>query len=131
MPPEQILILSYITFVWMVILHTFEEISGGIMEMQLGHIKLTKNRYLLAASVLSTINLGTLALLVLALPVGYYLGLFTSAIIGVFQAIVHSIGYLRENEKARGIGVGFYSSIPLAIVGLIVFIQIIRMVTLQ
>jgi hypothetical protein len=128
MPPNQILILSYIAFVWMVTLHTFEEISCGIMVLQLGHIKMTRNRYLVAASVISTVNLGTLAMLVLGVPVGYYIGLFTSAIIGVFQAIVHSIGYLQENRKARGLGVGFYSSIPLAIVGLIVFIQIIRII---
>ena len=128
MPTNQILILSYIAFIWMVVLHTLEEISCGIMESQLGHIKMTRNRYLLAASAISTVNLGTLALLVLGVPTGYYIGLFTSAIIGVFQAIVHGIGYLRENKKARGIGAGFYSSIPLAIVGLIVFIQIIRII---
>jgi hypothetical protein len=112
----------------MVILHTFEEIASGVMELQLGHIKLTKNRYLLAASVLSTINLSTLALLTLDIRIGYYIGLFTSAIIGVFQAVVHSIGYLNENKKARGMGAGFYTSIPLAIAGLIVFIQIMRII---
>jgi hypothetical protein len=113
----------------MVILHTFEEIASGVMELQLVHIKLTKNRYLFAASVLSTINTGTLALLVLDISIGYYIGLITSAIIGVFQAVVHSVGYLKENKKASGLGVGFYSSIPLAIVGLIVFIQIIQIIS--
>jgi len=126
MPTNQILIFSYIVFIWMVVLHTFEEISCDIMELQLGHIKMTKNRYLFAASAISTVNLGTLVLLVLGVPSGYYIGLFTSAIIGVSQAIVHGIGYLRENKNARGMGAGFYSSIPLAIVGLIVFIQIVR-----
>jgi len=126
MPSNQLLILSYIVFIWMVVLHTFEEISCGIMELQLGPIKMTKNRYLLAASAISTINLGTLVLLVLGVPTGYYFGLFTSAIIGVSQAIVHGIGYLRENKNARGMGAGFYSSIPLAIIGLIIFIQIVR-----
>ena len=128
MPPNQILILLYIAFIWAVILHTLEEISCGIMELQLAHIKMTRNRYLVAASAISTVNLGTLAMLVLGLPMGYYMGLFTSATIGVFQAIVHSIGYLRENRKARGLGAGFYSSIPLAIIGLIVFVQIIRII---
>jgi hypothetical protein len=128
MPPNQVLVLSYIAFVWMVILHTFEEVSCGIMELQLAHIKMTRNRYLVAASAISTVNLATFAMLVLGLPVGYYVGLLTSATIGVFQAIVHSIGYLRENRKARGLGAGFYSSIPLAIAGLIVFVQIARII---
>ncbi|MCJ7703119.1 MAG: hypothetical protein MUO62_16175 [Anaerolineales bacterium] len=129
MPANIILILSYIAFIWLVVLHTFDEIACGIMEMQVGHIQMTKNRYLLAASAISMVNLGTLALLVLGLPAGYYLGLFTTAILGVFQALVHSIGYLRENKNARGIGAGFYSSIPLAIVGLIVFIQLIQRIS--
>ena len=129
MSPHTTLILSYILFIWLVVLHTFEEISCDIMEVELGHIKLTQNRYLLGASAISTINLGTLALLFLGLPAGYYLGLFTTAIIGMFQALVHGIGYLREGKKSRGMGAGFFSSIPLAIVGLIVFIQLIRAIS--
>jgi hypothetical protein len=129
MPSNAAIILSYIVFIWLVVLHTFEEISCGIMEMQMGHIKMTRGRYLLAASAISTVNLGTLALLVLDLTPGYYLGLFTSAIIGVFQAVVHSIGYLREGRNARGIGAGFYSSVPLAIAGLVVFMQLVRAIT--
>jgi len=128
MPSNLFLILSYIVFIWLVILHTFEEISCDIMELQVGKIKLTRNRYLLAASAISTINLAVLALLVLGMPAGYYLGLVTSFIIGVIQAVVHTVGYLRENKQARGIGAGFYSSIPLAIIGLIVFIQIIQVI---
>ncbi len=126
MPQNQVLVLSYIAFVWLVILHTLEEIACGITELQIGHIKMTARRYLLAASAITTVNLGTLALLVLGMPAGYYVGLFTSAVVGVFQAIVHSIGYLREGKRARGTGVGFYSSIPLAIVGLVVLVQILR-----
>ena len=126
MSPNTTLILSYVLFIWLVVLHTFEEISCDIMGLELGPIKMTKNRYLLGASAISTINLGTLALLILGLPAGYYLGLFTTAIIGMFQALVHGIGYIRECRKSRGMGAGFFSSIPLAIVGLIVFIQLVR-----
>jgi hypothetical protein len=125
MASNQLLILSYIVFIWMVVLHTFEEIANGVMELQVGHIQMTKNRYLFAASAISTVNMGTLALLVLGIPLGFYLGLFSAAVIGVLQAIVHGIGYLRENRKAQGLGVGFYSSIPLAITGLIVLTQLI------
>lgn len=126
MPADQVLVLSYIAFIWMVVLHTFEEIACGVIDVQLGPIQVTRNRYLAGASVISTINLGTLALLVLGSRTGLYVGLFTTAIFGVFQAIVHTIGYLRE-RKARRLGAGFYSSLPLAVVGAIVFIQIVRM----
>jgi hypothetical protein len=125
MHPDTILILSYIIFMWLVILHTFEEISGDIMEIHIGHIRMTKKKYLFGASMISTVNLLTLALLVIGLPLGYYLGLFTSAIIGVFQGIVHTIGYWRENKTARGLGAGFYSSIPLALFGIVLFSQLI------
>jgi hypothetical protein len=128
MSPDQMLILLYIVFIWVVILHTLEEISCDIMELQLRHFMMTRNRYLVASGVISTVNLVTLAMMVLNLPVGYYFGLFTSAVIGMFQAIVHGVGYLRENRNARGLGAGFYTSIPLAIVGLLVFVQIIRII---
>ncbi len=131
MPTNQLLLLSYIAFIWMVVLHTFEEIACGILDVQFGHIKVTRNRYLLAAGAISTVNLTVLTLLVLEITAGYYLGLITSAIIGVFQAVVHGIGYFRENNNARGLGAGFYTSIPLAIVGMIVFIQIIRIIAAQ
>ncbi len=129
MSPNMILILSYILFIWLVVLHTFEEISCDIMGLELGHIKLTKNRYLLGASAISTINLGTLTLLILGLPAGYYLGLFTSSVFGILQAIVHGIGYLKEGKKSRGMGAGFFSSIPLAIVGVIVPSQLIQAIS--
>jgi hypothetical protein len=126
MPADTTLILSYIAFIWLVILHTLEEIACEIIGLQVGPIHLTRNRYLLAASAISTINLGTLALLVLGLAPGYYLGLFTTSVIGIFQGIVHTIGYLRENRQARRMGAGFYSSVPLAAVGLIVLIQLVQ-----
>ena len=93
MPQDQVLILSYIAFAWLVILHTLEEIACGIMVLQIRPIKMTGSRCLLAASAISAVNLGTLALLVLGVPAGYYVGLFTSAVVGVFQAMAHSIGY--------------------------------------
>jgi len=129
MPENLALILTYIIFIWMVILHTFEEIACGIMELELGKIKVTRNKYLFAASGISTLNLGTLALLILGIPAGYYLAIFTSAVIGILQAIIHGIGYLREGKKARGVGSGFYTSIPLAIAGLIVLLQIIQILS--
>ena len=123
MESNLILILSYIVFIWMVVIHTFEEISHGIMELDLGRIQVTRTKYLRAASAISTLNLGVLTLLILGLPVGYYLATLTSAVIGVLQAAVHGYGYFKEGRQTTGLGVGFYTSIPLAAAGLVVFMQ--------
>ena len=126
MNPHTILVLCYIAFAWLVILHTFEEISAGIMEAQIGPVKLTKRKYLIGASLISTVNLGTLALITAGSLFGYYLGFFTTAIFGVFQAVIHIFGYFREQRASRGLGAGVFSSIPLAIVALLVFVQLIN-----
>ena len=117
MAEQTTILVAYTIFIWMVVLHTFEEIASGIFDLQLGHIKMKKNRYLLAASGISTLNMVTLILLILGLPIGAILGLFATAIFGVLQGLVHTVGYIREGRKARGLGAGFYSAIPLAIVG--------------
>ena len=77
--------LSYTIFTWLVILHTFEEIACGIFDLQLGHVLMKKNRYLLAASGIASFNMLVMVLLILNLPIGLYLGLFASAVLGVLQ----------------------------------------------
>jgi len=125
MADQQILLLTYILFIWLVVIHTFEEIAHGIFDLHIGIFHMTRKKYLRAASLLTTINLVTFVFLLLQQPIGYYLGIFTSAIIGLFQAIVHSIGFIKD-RNTRGMGAGFYSSIPLAICGLVLLIQIIQ-----
>ena len=83
-------------------------------------------KYLFLASLISTINLGTLALLVAGNRAGLYLGVFTSSIIGAAQGIVHTIGFIKENRKPKRVGAGFYSSIPLSIIGLVLLYKIIQ-----
>ena len=124
MDQHTLLILAYVGFTWLLILHTFEEIANGVFGLKVGPINLEKNHYLLAASALSTLNLAALALLVAKIPAGFYLGLFVTAIPGVFQGIVHTIGYFKAGRKTRGFGVGFYSAIPLSLWGAVVFILI-------
>jgi len=122
------LLYIYILFIWLVVLHTFEEISQNIFELKVGPIKITKKKYLFVAGLISTINLGTLALLVAGNRAGLYLGVFTSSIIGASQGIVHTIGYFKENRKPKGVGAGFYSSIPLSIIGLVLLYKIIQVI---
>lgn len=126
MNPAETILVAYAVFIWLVVLHTFEEIASGIFDQQIGPIKLEKRRYLMAASGISTINMATLVLLILGLPSGAYLGLFTTAIFGAFQGIVHTIGFFHEGRKAQRLGAGFYSAIPLAIIGATTFYLLVK-----
>jgi hypothetical protein len=60
MTEQTTILLASTIFIWLVVLHTFEEIAVGIFDLQLGHIKMEKKRYLLAASGISTLNMITL-----------------------------------------------------------------------
>ena len=113
----QTVILLYIVFIWFVVIHTFEEISQDIFEINLGPITITKKKYLFGASMITTLNLATLGLLVAGYQLGLYLGIFTSSVIGILQAVVHTIGYFKEGRNAQQLGAGFYTSIPLALAG--------------
>jgi hypothetical protein len=120
------ILVAYAVFIWLVVLHTFEEIASGVFELEIGQHKPGKNRYLLVASGISTLNMATLVLLILGLPAGNIAGLFTTAIFGVLQGIVHTIGYFQEGCKARCLGAGFYSAIPLTLVGAVTFYLLFR-----
>lgn len=126
MDSTQILSLYYILFIWMVLIHTMEEISQEIFDAQIGHIHVTKGKYLFGASMITTLNLTTLALIVSGIRAGLYLGIFTSLIFGIFQAVVHTIGYLKEGRKAKNLGAGFYSALPLAAVGALLLVKILQ-----
>lgn len=126
MDEQTTILVAYAIFIWLVVLHTFEEIASGIFDLDVRGHKPGKRRYLLVASGISTLNMITLLLLILDLPAGYYIGLFTTAIFGVLQGLVHTVGYFREGRKARGLGAGFYSAIPLAIVGALNFYLLLQ-----
>ncbi|MEN8142227.1 MAG: hypothetical protein ABFQ82_01355 [Thermodesulfobacteriota bacterium] len=128
METYQTIILLYILFIWCVVLHTLEEIAQGVFEVKLGPIKASKNKYLFGATLITTVNLSTLALIVIGNKIGLYLGIFTSSTIGVLQAVVHGIGFIREGGKSRNVGVGFYSSIPLSIVGAVLLYNILQQI---
>ena len=125
MTDHQTLILLYILFIWIVILHTLEEIAQGMYTIELGPFKPTRIKYLLAASGITTVNLGTLALIVAGHRYGLYLGLFTTSVIGILQLPAHAIGFMIQGRKPIRFGAGFYSSIPLAIIGLVLFLKIL------
>ena len=125
METNETVILLYILFIWLVVLHTFEEMAQGIFELKIGKINLTKRKYLIVASLITTVNLGTLALIVSDNKMGLYLGVFTALVFGILQAVVHTVGFIKEGGKAKKIGAGFYSSIPLSIVAAILLYHIL------
>ena len=116
MENEQTIILLYLLFIWLVVLHTFEEIAQGIFELRTERIKLTKKKYLLVASLITTLNLSTLACLVSGYQIGLYLAILMTSIFEILQFVVHAFGFIKEGGKARNVGAGFYSSIPLSMV---------------
>jgi len=126
---HNVLVLLYILFIWMVLLHTFEEIAQEIYTLEIGPIKMTRRKYLLGASGITSLNLATLALLVAGHKLGIYLGLFTSSVIGCLQLPVHAIGFFAEGRKPRRVGAGFYSSIPLAAAGLVLLRALLKTLT--
>lgn len=118
--------LLYILFIWLVVIHTFEEISQEIFGLHIGPIKATRGKYLFGASLISTVNLGTLALIVSGNKLGLYVGVFTSSIFGILQALVHTIGYFKEGRKPQRLGAGFYTSLPLALGGALLLYNILQ-----
>jgi len=126
MTDHQALILLYILFCWMVLLHTFEEIAQKMYTIEIGPIRLSRRKYLLGASGITTVNLSALALIVIDHRYGLYLGLFTSTVIGFLQLPVHALGFVKEGRKPQRFGAGFYSSIPLAAVSLVLLLNIIK-----
>jgi hypothetical protein len=118
--------LLYILFVWLVVIHTFEEISQDVFGLQIGPIKASRKKYLLGARMISTVNLGTLALFVSGNRLGLYIGIFTSSIFGILQALVHTIGFIKEGGKPEKLGAGFYTSLPLAIGGAVLLYNILQ-----
>ena len=87
---------------------------------------MTRRKYLIGAGIITTINLGTLSLILYGSKIGLYLGIVTSSTIGVLQAPIHAFGFFREGKRARRLGAGFFSSIPLAIMGLVLLITILK-----
>jgi hypothetical protein len=116
-----ILITSYLLMMLLQTWHILEEIGCGAYKV--AH---TLTKYLFAASVLVTINYVGFALILNGSKTGYIIGLFTSAVLAVGNGIVHIVGYIKTKTLRDSLGAGFYTGIPLAIVGGFVFYQLIN-----
>lgn len=118
MPSTDIAYL-FLLLILLQIYHIFKEIA---MEAYKLADSLTK--YLLVASVLVTINFLALYLLLQDLPAGYLLASL-GALIGIGNGLVHVVGYLRSRSFRGTAGAGFFTGIPLALVGGIVLYALI------
>jgi len=103
------------------IFHIFEEIGFGAYNIAGG-----LRKYLIVASVLVALNFVAFGLIHLDIKTGFYLGAFSSLVLAVGNGLIHSIGWIKTRTLRDGIGAGIYTGIPLAIIGVVVFIQILQ-----
>ena len=109
----------FLLLILLQIYHIFEEIA-----LEAYKLAGSLNKYLLVASVLVTINVVALYLLLRDLPTGYPLA-FLGALIGIGNGLVHVVGYLRTRSFRGTVGAGFFTGIPLALVGGVVLYALI------
>ncbi len=101
--------ISILVLVFIQILHIFEEIA---MEAYTLIPKGSLSKYLLAASGLVTLSMGTLLLILFELVVGYYFGLVVS-VLAIGNFLIHTIGLIK-NKKFKGtLAAGFFTGILL------------------
>jgi len=115
------LIQVYLLMMLMQIWHIFEEIGMGAYK-----IAHSLSKYLVVASVLVAINFLAFILILLDVPFGYFLGLFTSGILAIGNGLVHLFGWLKTRKMRDGIGAGMFTGIPLAITGIFVLVHLIN-----
>ena len=116
-----LLLFTYLAMMLLQIVHIFEEIACGAYK-----IKTTLGKYLLAASALVTLNFTAFALILADLRIGLWLGLFTSGVLAFGNGIIHLIGYVKTKTYRESLGAGVFSGVPLGIMGLVVFILLLR-----
>ena len=109
----------FLLLILLQIYHIFEEIA-----LEAYKLAGSLNKYLLVASVLVTINIVALYLLLRDLPAGYILAAL-GALIGIGNGLVHVVGYLRSRSIRGTLGAGFFTGIPLALVGGVVLYALI------
>jgi len=117
---QSTLILWYLLMTLLQVYHIFEEIGGRAYAI-MGSLK----KYLLAASVLVTLNFVFLSLIVLDLRAGYILGII-GAVMAIANGLVHLAGYAKTRTFYESIGAGVFTGVPLGIVGAVVLYQLIR-----
>lgn len=115
------LTFSYLLMMLLQIWHILEEIGCGAYKV--AH---TLGKYLVAASVLVTLNFVAFTLILVEYRAGLFLGLLTSGVLALGNGLVHVFGAIKTKTFRDSLGAGVFTGIPLGIVGLYVLIQIIQ-----
>ena len=103
------------------IFHILEEVGFGAYKIAGG-----LRKYLIVASVLVTLNFTAFTLIRFDIAWGLYLGAFTSLVLAFGNGVIHSVGWIKTRTNKDSIGAGVFKGIPLAIMGVLVFIQILQ-----
>jgi len=115
------ILFPYLIMMLFQVFHIFEEIGMGAYK-----IAHSLNKYLMAASILVTINFIAFGLILLDIQAGYYLGLFTSGVLAVGNGLIHFFGWLKTRKIRDSLGAGMFSGFPLAAAGVIVLGQLLK-----
>lgn len=94
-------------------LHIFEELGMGIYQT----IEfLTIKKYLFVSSIITSLSMLTYIAIILELVIGYFFGILVS-IFGIFNFIIHTLGFIMKKKTKGTIAAGFYTGIVLGIFG--------------
>ncbi|MHA1220208.1 MAG: hypothetical protein ACTSQB_00575 [Candidatus Heimdallarchaeota archaeon] len=116
------LTIGFLVLVFIQVLHIFEEIA---MEVYVLLPKGSVLKYLLVASGLVALSMGSLLLIIFELVVGYYFGLFV-AIIAIVNFLVHTVGLIKKRKMKGTLAGGFFTGILLGGMGVFVLILLIQ-----
>jgi len=72
------------------------------------------------------INFTTYILIIQDVRTGYFLGLFTSGVLTIGNGLIHIFGWIKTRSFRDSLGAGFFTGIPLGILGVIVLVQLVR-----
>ena len=112
--------ISFLLMMLFQIFHIFEEVGCGAHNIA-GGLK----KYLIVASTLVTLNFTAFGLILYDNKWGYILGIFTSLVLAVGNGVIHSIGWIKTRTNRDSLGAGVFTGIPLALLGVWVFFQIL------
>jgi hypothetical protein len=107
----------YLLMMLLQVIHIFEEMACGAYKLMGNGLR----KYLVVASLLVTANFVVFALILGGQRVAMVLGLVTSGIMAVGNGVVHTVGYWKTRSLRDGVGAGVFSSLPLGVVGVVVF----------
>ncbi len=119
--------ISMLVLVFLQILPLFAEIA---MEVYTRIPNGSLSKYLLVASGLMVLSMGTLLMIFFELIVGYYFGLFAS-VLAVVNFLVHSIALFKNKNLKEHLHRDFLRRYSLEVCGVFTFFLLIRAIIIR